>query len=118
MPELTFRLVTVLKPEMGAKLKWAQRHTQSSRSFTDFVHRGPLRKAEGVNCDLYRLKDCRGLRGDELVIGKQFQAGWVEFDSVFLKLCQKFEPVHAADANGSACICQVKFKHLVTMRGL
>jgi hypothetical protein len=101
MPDVTFWLVKILKPEMRAKFKRAQRHAKLNCSLADPGDRDPLGKAKVGNCDLYSLKDRRGFRGCELVIGKQFQASLIEFDPVLLNLFQKLKPAHAADANGS-----------------
>lgn len=101
MPDVTFRLLTILKPEMRAKLERAQRHAQPSCPFPDSVDPGPPRKAEIGDRDLYRLQNGRDFGSREPLMGEQLQASLVELDSVPLKLYQKLQPAHATDTNGS-----------------
>lgn len=100
MPDVTFGLVKVLKPEMRAKLKRAWTQRQLNCSFTDVGDRGPAGKAKAGDGDLDGLKDRGGFSGCESVIGEQLQARLIELDPVLLNLCQQREPVHAADAHG------------------
>jgi hypothetical protein len=86
MPDVTFRLITILKSEVRAKLKRTKSHAKLNCAFIDSVDRGPLREAEVGNCDLYGLKGRPALRSGEAFIGKQFQAGLVELNLIPPKL--------------------------------